>query len=116
MTHLLVLLEPFCQLIQTNTDGLIIAYEPEIKMNILQLINLFSEHYRLKFDIDYINKIVQRDVNNYVVQYEDGRIKAKGRMAYFEGGTWERNTLAIIDKALVDYYIHGIDVQKTVIN
>lgn len=116
MTHLLVLLEPFCQLIQTNTDGLIIAYEPEMKMNILQLINLFSEHYRLKFDIDYINKIVQRDVNNYVVQYEDGRIKAKGRMAYFEGGTWERNTLAIIDKALVDYYIHGIDVQKTVIN
>lgn len=116
LTHLIILLKPFAQLVQSNTDGIIIAYELEMKENILQLIDLFSKHYELTFDVDYITKIAQRDVNNYVIQYEDGKIKATGRMANYEGGNWERNTLAIIDKALVDYYIHGIDIQKTVIN
>jgi hypothetical protein len=116
LTHLIILLEPFAELIQSNTDGIIISYDLEMKDNILQLIQLFSKHYELQFDVDYISKIAQRDVNNYVIEYENGEVKAKGRMTYFEGGNWERNSLAIIDKALVDYYIHGIDVQKTVIN
>lgn len=37
-------------------------------------------------------------------------------MANFNGGTWERNSLHIIDKALVDYYMYGIPVQTTIIN
>lgn len=116
LTHLIVLLDNFCELIQTNTDGLIIKYDEEMKPSILKLIKLFEEHYSLKFDIDYINKLAQRDVNNYVVRYDDGRLNAKGRFANYDGGNFERNSLTIIDKALVDYYINGIKTNKTVIN
>lgn len=115
LTHLILLLEPFTQLIQSNTDGIIIAYEDGMKDMILEVIRRFGEHYNLTLEVDEITKIAQRDVNNYVVQYVDGTIKSKGRMAKFQGGDWERNSLHIIDKALVNYYMHGIPIQKTVI-
>ena len=116
LTHLILLLQPFAeQLIQSNTDGIIIAYDPEMKEMILELIKKFGEHYELQFDVSYITKIAQRDVNNYVVKYEEGRIKAKGRMANFEGGNWERNSLHIVDRALVNFYMFNIPVQRTVI-
>src|SRR5699024_8995260 len=71
LTHFILLLDNFCELIQTNTDGIIIKYEPVMKESIIKLIKLFEKHYSLSFDIDYINKIAQRDVNNYVVRYEE---------------------------------------------
>ncbi|MDC3412552.1 DNA polymerase [Terrihalobacillus insolitus] len=116
LTHLILLLEPFCKLIQSNTDGIVIAYKNAQKRNIIKLLQMWEEQYELKLDVDLIKKIAQRDVNNYAIQYEDGKVKAKGRFANFEGGTFERNSLCIIDKALVDYYIYHIPVQKTVVN
>lgn len=115
ITHLILLLQPFSRLIQSNTDGIIIAYEDGMKDMILEVIRRFGIHYNLTLDVDYITKIAQRDVNNYVIQYTDGTIKAKGRMANFEGGNWERNSLHIIDRALVNYYMFNIPVQRTVI-
>src|SRR5690625_3421748 len=74
LTHLILLLENFCELVQTNTDGLIIKYEPVMKESILKIIKLFEEHYKLAFDTKEINKVAQKDVNNYVVRYEDNEI------------------------------------------
>lgn len=114
LTHLIVLLENFCELIQTNTDGIIIKYEPSMKDSILKLLELFQEHYELEFTIDYINKIAQRDVNNYVVRYTSGEINGVG--CFKVNNNFERNSLTIINKALIDYYISGIKPNRTVIN
>lgn len=116
LTHLICLLESHCDLIQTNTDGIIIKYEAGFQNNIIKLLTLFEKAYDLKFDVDLINKIAQRDVNNYVLQYESGELKAKGRFANYEGGDFERNSLTVIDKALVDYYMRDIKINKTVID
>src|SRR5690625_276771 len=67
LTHLIQLLKNFCELIQSNTDGIIVKYENQMKESILQIVELFEQHYRLKTDIDYIKRIAQRDVNNYVM-------------------------------------------------
>lgn len=116
LTHLILLLENFCELIQTNTDGIIVKYEPEMKYSILKILKLFEQHYTLEFDIDYITKIAQRDVNNYVVRYENKKINAVGRFANFDGGNFKRNSMTIIDKSLVEYYMNGTKPNKTVIN
>ncbi len=117
LTHLIVLLEPFIELIQSNTDGLIVKYEDKsFRPFIDEIIERFSKHYEIHFKVNEINKIAQRDANNYCVRYSDGEIVAKGIMKNFEGGTWERNSLSIIDTALVNYYMHDIPIQKTVIN
>lgn len=117
LTHLIVLLDPFIELIQSNTDGIIIKYEDKSFRPIIdEVIERFGKHYELKFLVSEINKIAQRDANNYCVRYIDGTIVAKGIMKNHEGGNWERNNLSIIDKALVNYYMHDIPVQKTIIN
>lgn len=117
LTHLIVLLEPFIELIQSNSDGIIVKYEDDsYRQMIDEVIERFAKHYELKFSVTEANKIIQRDVNNYCLRYKDGKVIAKGRMKHFEGGNWERNHLSVIDTALVNYYMYDIDVQKTVIN
>ncbi|MGM8215156.1 DNA polymerase domain-containing protein [Bacillaceae bacterium W0354] len=116
LTHLILLLDNFAELIQTNTDGIIIKYEPVMKETILKLLKLFEERYELTLDVDDIKKIAQRDVNNYCMMYSDGTIAAKGRFANFDGGDFERNSLTIIDEALSKHYMEDINVQQTVIN
>lgn len=116
LTHLILLLENFCELIQTNTDGIIIKYEPIMKDSIIKIIKLFEKHYSLEFEMDYIKQIAQRDVNNYVIKYENDKIHARGRYSNFQGGSYERNSLTIIDKALVDYYMNGVKPNRTVLN
>ena len=116
LTHLICMLENFVELIQTNTDGIIIKYENGYERNIIKLLELIEKAYELKFDVHLINKIAQKDVNNYVMQYEDGSIKAIGRFVNYQGGDFERNSLTIIDKALVDYYMKGVKINKTVID
>src|SRR5690625_1745111 len=114
LTHLILVLENFCELIQSNTDGIIIKYEPVMKESVLKIIELFEEHYKLKFDIDYIVKIAQKDVNNYVVKYKNGTIHGIGRFFNHDGGNYTRNSMTIIDKALVNYYMDGVKINKTI--
>lgn len=116
LTQLVLELSPYCQLIQSNTDGIVVKYKEEQYQKIVDIVTDFGYRFNLTFDIDKIIKIAQRDVNNYAIQFEDGHIEAKGRFAKFNGGNFMQNTLSIIDKALVNYYIYDIPVHQTVID
>ena len=116
MTHLIVLLSTMCDVVQTNTDGVIVRYKPELEEQIIIITKWFEDRYKIQFDIDYIEKIAQRDVNNYVARYKDGKLSAKGRFSNYDGGDFKRNSLTIVDKALVEYYMNNAKVNRTVIN
>lgn len=116
LTQLLFEIKDYCQLIQSNTDGIIVkcntvTEEEKVKEIVID----FGKRFDMGFDIDKIIKIAQRDVNNYAIQFDNGKIEAKGRFSKFNGGNFMQNSLSIIDRALVNYYIHGIPVHKTVI-
>lgn len=115
LTQLILELSPYCQLIQSNTDGLVVKYNENYEQ-VEAIVKDFGKRFGLTFDIDKIIKIAQRDVNNYAIQFEDGHIEAKGRFSKFNGGTFMQNSLTIIDKALVNYYIYDIPVHQTVID
>lgn len=115
LTQLIIELSPYCQLIQSNTDGLVVKYEPKDYDKIIEIVNDFSKRFNLTFDVDKIIKIAQRDVNNYAIMFEDGKIEAKGRFSKFESGNFMQNSLTIIDRALVNYYIHNKSIEDTVI-
>lgn len=115
LTQLILELSPFCQLIQSNTDGLVVKYKDGDYQKIVDIVTDFGHRFNLTFDIDKIIKIAQRDVNNYAIQFEDGHIEAKGRFAKFKGGNFMQNSLTIIDRALVNYYIYDKPVADTII-
>lgn len=112
-------LEPYCKLIQSNTDGiLIIPYDKEA-------CDRETKNWETKTGLimekTIANKVYQKDVNNYILLTKDGKIKVKGGYVaqYYndEGGeTNIRRNLEIIDKAIVDFLLYNIPVEKTITN
>lgn len=115
LTQLILELSPYTQLIQSNTDGIVVKYNEADYDKIKEVVDDFSRRFNLTFDVDKVIKIAQRDVNNYAMMFEDGKIDAKGRFAKFKGGNFMQNSLSIIDRALVNYYIYDKPVHETVI-
>lgn len=109
-------IEPYCELIQNNTDGIIVKLKDyEHDFDVLDdVVYEWEQRTGMKMDFDtYIGTIYQKDVNNYLlIDRKTGAVKAKG------GYVMKLNDLSydlpIINKALVDYMIHGIPVRRTV--
>ena len=113
---LIEMLEPHCQLIQSNTDGLIVKLHSLDDYELIDDICWEWEQLTgvsLAFD-PIITKIYQRDVNNYLFINEDGKVEAKG------GEVKELsnldNDLPIVNKAMREYMINGTPVEYTINN
>lgn len=103
------------QLIQLNTDGWIIS----VNRNELDAINAAVEEWstRTGFTVETteVQRIVQANVNNYVLRTVTGDVKAKGGVvARYEGGDFKSNSMTIVDKAVVDYLLDGVPVETTI--
>ena len=109
-------IEPYCELIQNNTDGIIVKLKDyEHDFDVLDdVVYEWEQRTGMKMDFDtYIGTIYQKDVNNYLlIDRKTGAVKAKG------GYVMKLNDLSydlpIINKALVDYMIHGIPVRRSI--
>lgn len=103
---------PSFELIQGNTDGLIIKI---LKSDFDQLDDICYEwesRCDMVLGFDYIEEIWQKDVNNYIFRQFDGKIECKG--AYVKELNPLDNDLPILNKALVDYILHGIAPETTI--
>ena len=113
---LLEKLEPYCQLVQTNTDGILII--PNNKTKIMEIIKEWEHRTRMSLEIDICKKIWQKDVNNYIMIIDKKgkeKIKTKGGyVAQYEPGL--RNNARILDLAVVDYFTKGILPEETINN
>lgn len=109
-------IEPYCELIQNNTDGIIVKLKDyEHDFDILDdVVYEWEQRTGMKMDFDtFIGTIYQKDVNNYLlIDRQTGAVKAKG------GYVMKLNDLSydlpIINKAIVDYMISGIPVSRTI--
>lgn len=109
-------IEPYCELIQNNTDGIIVKLKDyECDFDILDdVVYEWEQRTGMKMDFDtFIGTIYQKDVNNYLlVDKHTGAVKAKG--SYVMKLNDLSYDLPIINKALVDYMIKGIPVERTI--
>lgn len=111
---LIEMLEPHCKLIQSNTDGLIVKLYSIDDYELIDDICWEWEqltHVKLAFD-PIITRIYQKDVNNYLFVNEDGEIESKG--AYVKSLSPLDFDLPIVNKAIVDYLIYDIPIEKTI--
>lgn len=116
LTDLIMSLRPYTELVQSNTDGILVKYKDKDLDTIKTICSEWELNYNLTLDYEYVAKIVQRDVNNYIMKTEDGKIKGKGLFEKYDGGDFEKNNLTIIPMALKEYYINGKDVRDTITN
>ena len=107
------------RIIQLNTDGIMVSIE-EREMPIIYRINEeWQATKNLILEEDRISRIAgQKDVNNYVMIFENGKVKTKGAYVTYgiagAGAFSINNNHTIVKKAVVDYFTKGIPVEDTV--
>lgn len=100
-------------LIQANTDGLIFKLEREGDIPLYKKIcREWEERTFMTLEHEIINKIVQKDVNNYLIVQEE-KVKSKG--AYVKELTNLDYDLPIVNRALIEYFTKGTPVEKTIL-
>lgn len=114
LVDLIEKLEPHIEaLIQANTDGILIKLKSlKDYEKIDDIVWEWEERTGMRMGFDIYTKVFQKDVNNYLLVDADGKTKTKG--AYTKALSGIDNDLPIINKALVDYMVHGTPVEKTI--
>ena len=103
------------QFIQGNTDGVMFKFSNKEDVDkYIDICNEWCTRTRMELEHDFINKIIQKDVNNYVYVDENNKIKSKG--AYVKELNIIDNDLPIVNKALKEKLINDIPIEETINN
>jgi len=103
------------ELIQSNTDGIIIRYPAKVDEQIREVIHEWEHRTRLTMELSEVRSIAQKDVNNYIMEDGEGHIKSKGGyVSLYHKGDFKMNSLQVIHKAIGDYFLHGTPVEDTI--
>lgn len=106
------------RLIQLNTDGVMVSLE-DWELPILTAINdEWQQRTGFLLEEDVIQKIVQKDVNNYIEIKSDGSAKTKGgylvRGIAPAGAFNINNNAVIVAKAIREFFVNGTPVEETI--
>lgn len=124
LIDLLEKIEPYSELIQSNTDGIMFTEIEGKEEELHKAVAEWESRTGFRLKKKKIENLWQKDVNNYVC-FEDGEIVAKGGFVKnynadtpeFEnelGKTFKQG--AIVDKALVRYMLYGEAIEDTINN
>ena len=106
-------LEPYCQIIQSNTDGILIKLNSIDDFELIDDIAWeWEQRTRLTLEFDQYHKVYQKDVNNYVLVDYDGKMKSKGK--YVKKLSDLDYDLPIVNKAMVDFMVDGVVPEQTI--
>jgi len=106
-------LEHMADLIQSNTDGVLFKLRSESDYDeFVRICELWSKRTRMDLDYEKYTKVIQRDVNNYILVDEFGDVKTKG--GHVKKLDNLDNDLPIVNRAIVDYFVNSTPVENTV--
>ena len=107
------------EIIQSNTDGVLIRMPdgfdggPDAFYDRVDDVAYEWEHRTgMGLEFDEFTRVYQKDVNNYVLVAADGSMKTKG--AYVKKLGPLDYDLAVVNKTLVEYMVHGVPVEDTI--
>lgn len=107
------------EIIQSNTDGVLIRMPdgfdggPDAFYDRVDDVAYEWEHRTgMGLEFDEFTRVYQKDVNNYVLVAADGSMKTKG--AYVKKLGPLDYDLAAVNKALVEFMVHGVPVEDTI--
>lgn len=106
----------YFKLIQSNTDGIALELLSDDAERIIDdVCKGWEKDWKFSLEKTVADNLYEKDVNNYVFKDSSGKVKVKG--AYVtKYDDDEQNTLAILAKAVVDYFLEGKDIRTTICN
>jgi len=104
---------PGLRLIQVNTDGLTVRVPKANKWLIDMARAAWQTRTGLHLEEAVYTRVLIREVNNYIGQYEDGSVKRKG--AYEWNALWHQNAGGlVIPKVAEKVLVEGAPIRQTV--
>lgn len=105
------------KIIQLNTDGIMFSVDKSQSDSVREILKAWQTQTGFRLDDTFIKKVVQRDVNNYVMLTDDDKIKVKGGVVSdFGGGDFKHNSLSITCDAVVNYLLFDTPIEETIMS
>ena len=116
LLDLLEHLEGHAEIIQSNTDGIILQVEDNEKsiQTMKDICQEWMDRTRMGLGFDEIDEIWQGDVNNYIFRFTSGKLERKG--AYVMELDDLSYDLPIVNESIVKFLTEGIKPKETVNN
>ena len=128
---------PTLKIIQLNTDGIMVSFDNSDEAKWQEIPQEWQDRTGFELEEDFIQKIVQKDVNNYVeVPVDGGKPKVKGGQLVrgiltngnidfttmglppwdnMTGGAFNiNNNAVVVARAIRDYFVDGTPPEKTI--
>ena len=107
-------LEPYGDIIQSNTDGVLMKIEDtdEAYSKIDDIAYEWEQRTGLTLEFDTYRKVIQKDVNNYILVDEKGKLKTKG--GYVQKLNDLNYDLPIVNRAVVENLVNDVPVEDTI--
>lgn len=112
-------LEPYCQIIQSNTDGVLVKLNAKNEKEANEQYKIiddiayeWEQRTGLNLEFDEYRRVFQKDVNNYILVDAQGHYKTKG--AYVKKLNEIDYDMAIVNKALIEYMVNDVPIEKTI--
>ena len=110
-----ILQVPEVRLIQCNTDGITVRIPRKSSYALQEACDKWQFLTRLNLEQVNYKRMCIRDVNNYLGQYENGKVKRKG--AYEYEMEWHQNHSAlVVPKVAEKVLLEGAPIRETVEN
>ena len=106
-------LEPYCKIIQSNTDGVLVKINSWDDYDTIDDIAYeWEQRTGMRLEFDTYKKVYQKDVNNYLMVDFDGNRKSKG--AYVKKLNPLDYDMSIVNEAIVNYLMNDVPIEKTI--
>lgn len=116
-------LEPYCEIIQSNTDGVLVKLYHEDDYELIDDICWeWEQRTKMELEFDEFTKVIQKDVNNYLMVPSVSLYDEKGKPLWKAKGSYVKhlspldNDLPIVNEAIVNYFVKGIEPEETIFN
>lgn len=101
---------------QVNTDGVTVAMRRDTEGQYVEICEAWQKQVGLELEYADYSAMWIRDVNNYISQYTNGKLKNKGAYEY-KDLAWHKNTSClIVPMAAEAHMLHGVDVREFIKN
>ena len=95
---LLEMLEGTCELIQSNTDGIFVDCTGRDQAKVEAICHEWERKTKMGLSFEQVTEIWQKDVNNYLIRFDNGKEEAKGAYVKFNGNL--DNDMSIVNEAV----------------
>lgn len=114
-------LEDHCDIIQSNTDGILLKLRHDDDFELIDDICWeWEKRTGMRLEFDEFQRVFQKDVNNYLIVPAGPLLDEKGKPRWKCKGAYVKKLsdldydLPIVNRAIVNYFLHDIPPEQTI--